>query len=63
LVPALETSNRFPASCRNRPSAIWLRAEFPVQRIRTRITNFTLRIFDTPVKVPECPREDEAFLL
>src|SRR5216683_2887749 len=36
LVPALNTSKRSPASWRNRPSAIWLRAEFPVQRMRTR---------------------------
>src|SRR5579862_8955456 len=36
LVPALNTSKRFPASCRKRPSAIWLRAELPVQRIKIR---------------------------
>src|ERR1700733_11101532 len=35
-VPALLTSKRSPASWRNRPSAIWLRAEFPVQRMRMR---------------------------
>src|SRR5689334_14547508 len=37
LVPALSTSNWSPASCRKSPSAIWLRAEFPVQRISTLI--------------------------
>src|ERR1700722_13796407 len=36
-VPALSTSKRSPASWRNNPSAIWLRAEFPVQRMRTRL--------------------------
>src|SRR6266705_3238745 len=35
-VPALSTSKRSPASCPSNPSAIWLRAEFPVQRIKTR---------------------------
>src|ERR1035437_6527515 len=35
-VPALNTSYLSPAMCRRRPSAIWLRAEFPVQRIKTR---------------------------
>ena len=30
------TSNRSPAWCRRRPSAIWLRAELPVHRKRTR---------------------------
>ena len=35
FVPALSTSNRSPASWRNSPSAIWLRAELPVQRIST----------------------------
>ena len=30
-------SNWSPASRRRRPSAIWLRAELPVQRIRTRV--------------------------
>src|SRR5271166_1066255 len=35
-VPALSTSKRSPASCLSNPSAIWLRAEFPVQRIKTR---------------------------
>ena len=30
LVPALSTPNRSPASWRNSPSAIWLRAELPV---------------------------------
>src|SRR5262249_22481227 len=36
FVPALSTSKRSPASCSSNPSAIWLRAEFPVQRIKTR---------------------------
>src|SRR6516164_1261952 len=35
-VPALCTSKRSPAACRSKPSAIWLRAELPVQRINTR---------------------------
>ena len=34
--PALSTSKRSPAMCRNKPSAIWLLAEFPVQRTNTR---------------------------
>jgi hypothetical protein len=34
-LPALSTSNFAPASCRKSPSAIWLRAELPVQRIST----------------------------
>src|ERR1035437_9247463 len=37
FVPALEASNQVPPSCRSSPSAIWLRAEFPVHRIRTRM--------------------------
>src|SRR5207248_636425 len=32
IVPALNTSNRSLAKLRSRPSAIWLRAELPVQR-------------------------------
>src|SRR5215216_521985 len=36
LTPALSTSNRPPPSCRRIPSAIWLRAELPVQRMSTR---------------------------
>src|SRR6516164_4100495 len=36
FVPALSTSKRSPASSSGSPSAIWLRAEFPVQRIKTR---------------------------
>src|ERR687894_659269 len=36
LTPALSTSKRAPPSWRSSPSAIWLRAELPVQRIRTR---------------------------
>src|SRR5262245_56943821 len=36
IVPALSTSKRSPASCSSSPSAIWLRTEFPVQRIKTR---------------------------
>src|SRR6185295_2426964 len=36
FVPALKTSKRCPASWRSSPSAIWLRAEFPVHRIKTR---------------------------
>src|ERR1035441_6847561 len=36
LVPAEKTSKRSPASWRSRPSAIWERAELPVQRMRTR---------------------------
>jgi hypothetical protein len=35
-VPALSISKRSPASCLSNPSTIWLRAEFPVQRINTR---------------------------
>src|ERR1035438_2288198 len=42
LVPALKTSKRSPASWRRRPSAIWLRAEFPVQRMRTRFLSIIL---------------------
>ena len=34
-VPALSTSKYSPASCRSSPSAIWLSAELPVQRIST----------------------------
>lgn len=46
-VPALKTSNLLPAISRNKPSAIWLRAEFPVQRIKTRlIADCGLRIVD-----------------
>ena len=33
LVPAEATSNQSPPNDRKRPSAIWLRAEFPVQRM------------------------------
>src|SRR5258707_10766039 len=36
FVPAENTSKRSPASWRNNPSAIWLRAELPVHRINTR---------------------------
>jgi hypothetical protein len=36
LTPALCTSKRAPPSWRSNPSAIWLRAELPVQRINTR---------------------------
>ena len=36
LVPALTTSNRSFAALRNSPSAIWLRAELPVHKKRTR---------------------------
>src|SRR6266571_733611 len=35
-VPALWTSSVSPPRCRKRPSAIWLRTELPVQRMRTR---------------------------
>src|SRR6185437_7335511 len=35
-LPALNTANRSPASWRRMPSAIWLRAELPVQSTRTR---------------------------
>jgi len=35
FVPALSTSKRSQASCRNRPSAIWLLAELRVHRMRT----------------------------
>ena len=38
FVPALSTSKSFPASCRRSPSAMRLRAELPVQRIRTRFS-------------------------
>jgi hypothetical protein len=34
-VPALYTSNRFPACRRSSASAIWLRAELPVHRNST----------------------------
>src|SRR5580700_2660464 len=34
-IPALSGSNSPPATCRKYPSAIWLRAELPVQRNRT----------------------------
>jgi hypothetical protein len=36
FVPAETTSNLSPPNDRKRPSALWLRAEFPVQRISTR---------------------------
>src|SRR5437867_3278677 len=35
FVPALTTSNLLPARFRNKPSAIWLRAELPVHRNST----------------------------
>jgi hypothetical protein len=35
-LPALKTSRRSPAFARTQPSAIWERAELPVQRIKTR---------------------------
>src|SRR6266699_3260713 len=35
FVPAENTSKRSPASWRNNPSAIWLRAELPVHKINT----------------------------
>src|SRR5437660_8649727 len=35
LLPALKTRNRVPAISRSKPSAIWERAELPVQRIST----------------------------
>src|SRR5579885_211193 len=44
FVPALSTSNLSPASCRSSPSAIWLRAELAVQRMRTRF----LLLIDVP---------------
>src|SRR6266852_634648 len=50
LVPALSTSKRSPASCLRRPSAIWLRAELPVHRIRTRF----LALIVHPVKQGSC---------
>jgi hypothetical protein len=43
--PALSTSNRSPAIIRKSPSAIWLRAEFPVHRIRTRFLSLIVFIF------------------
>ena len=36
LTPALSTSNMPPPSRLSKPSAIWLRAELPVQRMSTR---------------------------
>src|SRR5258708_28429222 len=36
LVPAEKTPKLWPASWRHRPSAIWLLAELPVQRMRIR---------------------------
>jgi len=41
FVPAEKTSQSGPASWRNNPSAIWLRAEFPVQRINMRFKGLT----------------------
>jgi drug/metabolite transporter superfamily protein YnfA len=36
-MPALNTSSSCPHCARKSPSAIWLRAELPVQRMRTRL--------------------------
>ncbi len=41
-MPALSTSKFAPASWRSSPSAIWLRAELQVQRIRTLFLLVTL---------------------
>src|SRR3954453_19741516 len=48
-VPALSTSKDSPASWRRSPSAIWLRAELPVQRIRTRVFKRCLAAVLEPV--------------
>src|SRR5215210_4789859 len=37
LTPALSTWKRSPPSCRSSPSAIWLLAELPVQRMSARL--------------------------
>src|SRR3954471_3882855 len=42
--PALSTSNRSPPNPLKSPSAIWLRAEFPVQRIKTRFLSLMARL-------------------
>src|SRR5262245_22437257 len=39
-VPALKTSKCSPAMCRNNPSAIWLLAELPVHKNKTRLLDF-----------------------
>lgn len=52
FVPAENTSNLSPASCRHKPSAIWLRAEFPVQRISMRFRLFMLK----PKEEEDCRR-------
>src|SRR5471030_65 len=44
FVPALATSKRSPASWRSNPSAIWLRAELPVQRISTRFFSIVISL-------------------
>jgi len=43
-VPALWISKRSPAAWRRSPSAIWLRAEFPVQMMRIRLAEAPLVI-------------------
>lgn len=49
-VPALKTANFSPPSCRNNPSAIWLRAELPAHKINTR---FCSVILELPAR--DCP--------
>jgi hypothetical protein len=54
FVPAENTSNLFPPDDRRRPSAIWLRAEFPVQRMSTRFfigySDFQIGVVRTGVR-------------
>src|SRR5208337_3862003 len=58
FTPALKTSKRSPASWRSRASAIWLRAEFPVHRIRTRFFFINL---DAKVSVGPAPPSEKHY--
>src|SRR6516225_490778 len=63
LVPALSTSKWSAASWRRRPSAIWLRAEFPVHRISTfflsAMRDFLLRVGNHDVRRLSGKRRNE----
>ena len=54
-VPAENTSNRSPASCRKRLSAIWLRAELPVHTISSRARAIATLPFKDPRHTKEQP--------
>lgn len=57
-VPALNTSIRSPAIRRNKPSAIWLRAEFPVHRINVLFLSITFLSTLQSNGTPRTARED-----